>query len=70
MLTGLNRNTINRWYLIFRKAIYAWQHKEFEKIIGEAEVDESYFGAKRGQGYRGRLKRERGTLKQPSLTNM
>ncbi len=46
-LTGINRNTINRWYLTFRKAIYAWQHKEFERIIGEAEVDESYFGAKR-----------------------
>ena len=65
ILTGLNRNTINRWYLIFRKAIYTWQHKEFEKIVGEAEVDESYFGAKRVRGYRGRLKRGRGTLKQP-----
>jgi len=64
-LTGINRNTINHWFLIFRKAIYAWQHNEFERIIGEAEVDESYFGAKRVRGFRGKLKRGRGTLKQP-----
>ena len=64
-LTGMNRNTINHWYLIFRKAIHAWQHKEFEKIIGEAEVDESYFGAKRIRGIKGRHKRGRGTWKQP-----
>ena len=64
-LTGINRNTINRWYLVFRKAIYAWQHKEFVRIIGEAEIDESYFGAKRVRGFRGKLKRGRGTLKQP-----
>ena len=64
-LTGMNRNTINRWYLVFRRAIYASQHKEFERIIGEAEVDESYFGAKRVRGFRGKLKRGRGTMKQP-----
>jgi len=64
-LTGINRNTINRWFLVFRRAIYAWQHKEFERIIGEAEVDESYFGARRVRGFRGKLKRGRGTLKQP-----
>jgi transposase-like protein len=64
-LTGINRNTINRWYLVFRKAIYAWQYKEFERIIGEAEVDESYFGARRKRGFRGKLKRGRGTQKQP-----
>jgi transposase-like protein len=28
-------------------------------------VDESYFGARRKRGYRGKLKRGRGTLKQP-----
>ena len=64
-LTGMNRNTINRWYLVFRKAIYAWQDKEFKQIFGEAEVDESYFGAKRIRGFHGKLKRGRGTLKQP-----
>ena len=64
-LLGMNRNTINHWYMVFRKAIYAHQMKEFEKIIGEAEVDESYFGARRKRGFRGKLKRGRGTLKQP-----
>ena len=64
-LTGINRNTINRWYLIFRKAIHTWQYEEFEKIFGEVEIDESYFGAKRIRGNRVKLKRGRGTLKQP-----
>lgn len=64
-LLGINRNTINHWYLVFRKAIYAHQMREFEKILGEAEVDESYFGARRKRGYRGKLKRGRGTQKQP-----
>jgi len=64
-LLDINRNTINHWYNIFRLAIYAWQSKEFEKIFGEAEIDESYFGAKRKRGFRGKLKRGRGTCKQP-----
>lgn len=64
-LAGLNRNTINHYYLIFRRAIYAHQMKEFEKIFREVEIDESYFGAKRVRGFKGKLKRGRGTLKQP-----
>ncbi len=64
-LVGVNRNTINYWYNRFRVAIYAHQHKEFEKIFGEAEVDESYFGARRKRGLHGKLKRGRGTQKQP-----
>jgi len=64
-LTGMNRNTINHWYQVFRRAIYAWQHKEFRRIFGRAEVDESYFGPKRVRGFKGKLKRGRGTLKQP-----
>lgn len=46
-LLGINRNTINYWYMTFCKAVYVHQMKEFDRIIGEAEVDESYFGAKR-----------------------
>lgn len=65
LLMGVNRKTINHWYGAFRLAIYAWQMKECEKIFGEAEVDESYFGARRKRGYRGKLKRGRGTQKQP-----
>lgn len=65
ILLGLNRKTINRWYNIFRLAIYAWQMNEFEKMIGEIEFDESYFGARRKRGFKGKLKRGRGTQKQP-----
>jgi len=64
-LLGINRNTINLRYNNFRRAIYAYQHREFVRIIGEAEIDESYFGARRKRGFRGRLKRGRGTQKQP-----
>lgn len=64
-LVSINRNTINHWYMVFRKAIYVYQMKEFDKIIGETEIDESYFGAKRMRGFKGKLKRGRGTKKQP-----
>jgi transposase-like protein len=33
--------------------------------MGDVELDESYFGAKRVRGFHGKLKRGRGTLKQP-----
>lgn len=65
VLLDMNRNTINHWYGIFRKAIYAHQMNECKKIFGEAELDESYFGARRKRGFHGKLKRGRGTLKQP-----
>ena len=65
ILLGINRNTINHWFRVFRRAVYAWQMKEFKKIFGEAEVDESYFGARRIRGFKGKLKRGRGTRKQP-----
>ena len=64
-LLSLNRNTINRWFNLCRLAIYVQQMKESEKIFGEAEVDESYFGARRKRGFHGKLKRGRGTIKQP-----
>lgn len=64
-LLGLNRKTVNRFYNLFRQSIFGHQFKEFRKFIGEAEVDESYFGAKRIRGYHGKLKRGRGALKQP-----
>ena len=60
---GINRNTINHYYLLFRKIIYAFQEAEAKKMVGKIEVDEAYFGAKRIRGQKG--KRGRGTLKQP-----
>ena len=65
MLLGLNRNTANRWYGLFRRVTCRHQTALKEKLVGRVEVDESYFGAKRRRGHHGKLKRGRGTLKQP-----
>jgi len=65
LLTGINRNTVNRYYGLFRLAIYRHQIKQFERMVGNVEMDESYFGASRIRGVRGKLKRGRGTRKQP-----
>ena len=65
LLLQFNRNTIHRFYLLFRHQIYLTQENEKKKLCGSIEVDESYFGAKRVRGQKGKLKRGRGTLKQP-----
>ena len=57
LLLNLNRKTINRYFMLFRKAIYHNRTQKFEKLIGEIEVDESYFGAKRVRGVNCKLKR-------------
>lgn len=64
-LLEFNRNTINRYYMIFRIAIVLHQQDEFRKFVGLIELDESYFGARRVRGFHGKLKRGRGTYKQP-----
>jgi transposase-like protein len=64
-LIGVNRNTINKYYKLFRELIYELQSTEFEKVRWEIEIDESYWWAKRKRGYKGKLKRGRWTLKQP-----
>jgi transposase len=53
LLIGLNRNTVNRYLLLIRSRIaeFCEQSSPFQ---GEIEVDESYFGAKRIKGKRGR----------------
>ena len=52
-VVGLNRNTINRYLAAFRERIA--RHCEAESpVSGEVEVDESYFGARRVKGVRGR----------------
>jgi len=53
-LLQLNRKTIDRYYNIFREKILRASILEMEVISGEIEVDESYFGAKRVRGRRGR----------------
>jgi transposase len=53
VLLGLNRNTVNRYYNLFRKAIV--EQEDCEKTLsGDVECDESYFGARRVRGKRGR----------------
>jgi len=52
-LTALNRNTVNRYLRLIRQAIA--EHCERESpFSGEVELDESYFGARRVKGKRGR----------------
>lgn len=52
-LTNLNRNTINRYLKEIRIKI-ANHCQEQSPFRGEVEVDESYFGARRVKGRRGR----------------
>jgi transposase len=52
-LTKLNRNTINRYLMLFRKRIVEICEED-SPLSGEVEVDESYFGASRVRGKRGR----------------
>jgi transposase len=53
-LTKLTRKTINKLYHKFRVRIYQIEENQSGKIHGEIEVDESYFGARRVRGKRGR----------------
>ncbi len=53
-LTNINRNTINRYFNIFREAISKYEPSKNIKMEGEFELDESYFGAKRVRGKKGR----------------
>ena len=52
-LTGLNRNTVNRYLRLIRERILKLCN-ESSPFQGEIEVDESYFGAKRIKGKRDR----------------
>ena len=52
-ITGLNRNTINKYLAAIRKRIAEFCENE-SPFSGIIEVDESFFGAKRIKGKRGR----------------
>lgn len=51
--TGVNRNTVNRIYVLLRRRIVELSIREGQES-GEFEIDESYFGARRVRGKRGR----------------
>ena len=52
-LVHLNRNTVNRYLTLIRRAVALYCESE-SPFAGEIELDESYFGAKRVRGKRGR----------------
>ena len=52
-LTGISRPTINKYLQAIRKRIATYCESD-SPLTGEIEVDESYFGAKRVKGKRGR----------------
>lgn len=54
VLLGINRNTINRYFNLFRQKITAQKNNRGSLFSGEVELDESYFGARRVRGKRGR----------------
>ena len=53
-ICGVNRNTANRYYNLLRRAILSEGIREARREVGEYELDESYFGARRVRGKRGR----------------
>lgn len=54
ILLGYNRKTIDRYFNIFREHILEYEHQALQPFAGEIELDESYFGARRVRGKRGR----------------
>jgi transposase-like protein len=52
-IAGVNRNTVNRYLAAIRERIAQYCEAE-SPVSGEVEVDESYFGARRVKGIRGR----------------
>jgi len=53
-IVNVNRNTINCYYYDIRVKIFKQTLEESKQEIGVFELDESYFGAKRVRGRRGR----------------
>ncbi len=53
-LANLNRSTVNNIYHKLRERIAQLCEAESPFQNGEVELDESYFGARRGRGKRGR----------------
>lgn len=54
LLIGINRNTINRYFNLFRQKTATANLEEGRQFSGEIDCDESYFEAKRIRGKRGR----------------
>lgn len=52
-VTGISRTTVNHLFSLFRKRIVSFTEQR-KKVNGSVEIDESYFGARRIRGKRGR----------------
>lgn len=60
-LVGVNRNTINTWYMQFRMELATFQEEHVHQSSGSFELDESYFGGLRKKLHaQDRRKRGRG----------
>ena len=53
-LTHLSRQTINKYLTAIRLRILELSLLQSDPLVGQIEVDESYFGARRVRGKRGR----------------
>lgn len=53
-LSGLNYRTVHRLYELLRQRIVKLALADGQEFAGEVEIDESYFGARRVRGKRGR----------------
>lgn len=59
IISGVNRNTVNLYFNKIRQHIFHHQVHELKELVGDIEVDESYFGPRRVKGKHS--KRGRGT---------
>lgn len=50
----LNRHTVERYYNLFREKIAQYQESNLQKLSGNIEIDESYFGSRHRGDKRGR----------------
>ena len=65
LLLRMNRNTVNRHYLLLRRAIARDRMERARTMRGVVEVDESYFGPTRVRGRALPARFGRGTNRQP-----
>ena len=54
LILYLNRNTIDRYFQLFREKIALYQEQSLKKLSGHIEIDESYFGSRHRGDKRGR----------------
>ncbi len=55
---GLNRNTIDKYFQLFRERIIVHQEYKLEQLSGHIEIDESYYGSRHHGDPRGRSTKE------------